>query len=321
MSVSGLAYAFLCLAAVYILVSYVRSYFSEKQFRKFAIANGAESPIQAKTKLPWSLDGMWRVLNSERNGEDLFDDIMVARFRAINGNTSEIKGPFGVKLISTAEPKNIQAMLATKFNDFELGSRRQAQFGVLLGNSIFNVDGPAWSHSRALFRPQFVRDNINDLDATERAAKILIDVIPQGQNGWTTSVDLMPLFFRFTLDTATAFIFGNTVDSQLAAASRAHNVANEHIEFADAFTTGQLWLSTRIKMQTLYWLCDGFQYRAAVEKVRRFTNIIIRRTLEARDNANSKNDGAGKYSVVEELAKSTQDPLEMRDQLIGKNQE
>ena len=318
MSIAGLAYPCLILAGLYILVSYYQSYVTEKRFRKFAVDNGAELPRRPPYKLPWGLDMFYRVINAEKNGEDIFDDIILARMKNSKCWSVETTVPFGTKLINTAEPKNIQAMLATQFNDFELGSQREAQFKVVLGKSIFNVDGAAWAHARALFRPQFVRENINDLEETERATKLLIDVFPRGQDGWTDVVDLMPLFFNFTLDTATAFIFGKSVDSQLASSAGTTEVSEELVGFAEAFSTSQLWVSRRIRLQGLYWLCDGLGYR---RELRRFGDLRV--TLSSRHCRpeaiqKSRTKEEISTSVVAELAKATQSPVEMRDHLMGK---
>lgn len=61
---------------------------------------------------------------------------------------------------ATIEPENVKAILATKFNDFGLGTRNQ-QFYPLLGDGIFTLDGAGWTHSRALLRPQFARDQVS----------------------------------------------------------------------------------------------------------------------------------------------------------------
>jgi cytochrome P450 len=62
-------------------------------------------------------------------------------------------------LITTIEPENIKAVLATQFKDFCLGTRHQ-QFDPLLGDGIFTLDGAGWSHARGLLRPQFTRDQV-----------------------------------------------------------------------------------------------------------------------------------------------------------------
>lgn len=41
----------------------------------------------------------------------------------------------------TVEPANLQAMLATQFNDFATGSLRRSWLYPLLGDSIFTSDG------------------------------------------------------------------------------------------------------------------------------------------------------------------------------------
>lgn len=65
----------------------------------------------------------------------------------------------GNNLISTIEPANIKALLATQFNDFGLGIRH-AQFYPLLGDGIFTLDGAGWSTMRRLTRPQFAREQV-----------------------------------------------------------------------------------------------------------------------------------------------------------------
>lgn len=62
-------------------------------------------------------------------------------------------------IISTIEPENIKALLATQFKDFSLGTRHR-EFYPLLGDGIFTLDGAGWSHSRGLLRPQFARDQV-----------------------------------------------------------------------------------------------------------------------------------------------------------------
>lgn len=78
----------------------------------------------------------------------------------------------GVSAISTIEPENLKAMLATQFNDFCLGTRRR-EFGPTLGDGIFTLDGAGWSHSRALLRPQFTRDQVRDTLAVVRSANLI----------------------------------------------------------------------------------------------------------------------------------------------------
>lgn len=58
---------------------------------------------------------------------------------------------FGEMNFVTSNPKNIQAMLATQFHDFELGDLRRMAFSPMLGGGIFTADGKYWSVSLRLF--------------------------------------------------------------------------------------------------------------------------------------------------------------------------
>ncbi|TKA75137.1 hypothetical protein B0A49_05294, partial [Cryomyces minteri] len=193
------------------------AYISLQYFMYLSPSKTAAPPRITRNKLPWGIDRLYRVLNFAKSGEDLLDDIFFQRFLD-EGWTMQCTTLFGVQIIQTVDPQNVQAVLATKFKDFEVGERRHKQFGVVLGKSIFTSDGPFWEHSRALFRPQFAREQINDLASTEKSTQDLFQALgPVDENGWTASVDLLPLLYHFTLDTATDFLFGQSVDSQLAA--------------------------------------------------------------------------------------------------------
>jgi hypothetical protein len=81
--------------------------------------------------------------------------------------------------------------------------------GKFLGDGIFNSDGQVWSTSRALLRPQFQKQRISELEAFELHTNKLLSLIPS--NGET--FDIMDLWYRFTLDASTEFLFGHSVNS------------------------------------------------------------------------------------------------------------
>jgi cytochrome P450 len=88
--------------------------------------------------------------------------------------------------------------------------------------SIFSSDGPLWQHSRDLFRPHFSRDNINGLHATDKACTTLMIAIgPANSTGWTPVARLRDLLYNFTMDIATDFLLGESVESQAAAMTAA----------------------------------------------------------------------------------------------------
>ena len=132
--------------------------------------------------------------------------------------------------IFTADPENIKAILATQFQDFGKGKEFHETWKPFLGDSVFTTDGQQWHDSRQLIRPQFVKNRVADLEIFEKHVERLMNKI----GGHGEEVDIAALFYRFTLDSATDFLLGKSVDS----------LENSQAEFASAFAEVQ-------KVQTL----------------------------------------------------------------------
>lgn len=132
----------------------------------------------------------------------------------------------------------------------DLGPIRRGNFFPLLGNGIFTEDGKPWERSRAMMRPQFAREQVSDLDLEERHVQNMfreLDFFLQPDE-WTDIVDLQVLFFRLTLDSATEFLFGESVDSQVTLApgntrTRGTVADANSLDFATAFDKGQMALA------------------------------------------------------------------------------
>lgn len=113
---------------------------------------------------------------------------------------------FGRTYIDTRDPENIKAILSTQFEQFSLGDDRHASFFPFFGDGIFThvygggPKGELWRHSRAMLRPQFAKQQIQDLAKVEEFVQRLLARIPSNE-----TCDLQELFFRFTLDTCQSF--------------------------------------------------------------------------------------------------------------------
>ena len=94
------------------------------------------------------------------------------------GRTIKMKS-LGPAYILTAEPQNIQAIAATKFNDFGVGPRRGDIGAPFLDRGVFTEDGDVWKHSRALIRPTFSRNEVADLGDFERHVGRFLALIPR----------------------------------------------------------------------------------------------------------------------------------------------
>lgn len=92
----------------------------------------------------------------------------------------------------TCDPKVLQTVLATQFQDFGMGPLRRNSARPLLGRGIFTQDDEGWQHQRALIRPAFLRAQITDFTIYESHVDQLISLIPTDG----TPIDLQQLFFR-----------------------------------------------------------------------------------------------------------------------------
>lgn len=113
----------------------------------------------------------------------------------------------------------------------------------MLGDGIFTQEGQAWKISRALLRPRLAHRYFEDLSVFRPAADDLIDIITRSGN----TIDLQPLFFQLTLDTTTAFLFGESVQSLRASGSGGED------NFADALNTAQGYIAKRSRLLDIYW--------------------------------------------------------------------
>ncbi|KAA6410586.1 MAG: putative cytochrome P450 52A12 [Lasallia pustulata] len=232
----------------------------------------------------------------------------------------------------TISPENIKALLSTQFADFRL-SHRLPFFAPLITGGIFVSDGPAWQHSRALIRPAFTRDQVADLPRFDRHVQRLVSQIPVDG---TTTVDLMPLFFRLTLDYVTEFLLGESMESLVSAPG------SEQQRFGAAFdyvqrqlagwnTSGWgawVWPNRRCEegVRVVHGVVDGYVERTRT-KARAARGRAAGREKDAETEVESgggakqqEKDGeeeSGRHIFLDELALSTDDPVEMRNEVLN----
>ncbi|KAH8783173.1 cytochrome P450 [Diaporthe sp. PMI_573] len=250
----------------------------------------------------------------------------------MHGTTFESPGLFTDSRLNTIDPVNIQAILATQFQDFELG--QQLNRRLLLGKCIFTTDGPFWEHSRAIFKPQFAREQINNLQETEVAVQELFRALSlvgtENASDSSVEADIMPMFYRFTMDTATKFPFGESVEAQMSAASggcgkmtsAAVSLTTEFgpgLNFADALSKAQLWITQRIRLQGLHWFIPSKRGRMANAFVRKYAAHCVQIALQSASETKTLTipSPSGAYSLLDTLVESTRDPDELRDQILG----
>lgn len=184
-----------------------------------------------------------------------------------------------------------------------MGPRRAITF-PMFGDGIFTQEGAEWKHSRDMLRPQLQHKQYENLEVFRPAVDDLIHLLQESEG----TVDLQPLFFRLTLDTTTAFLFGESVRSLITPEAIEENT------FATAFNTAQQWVTKRFRLLDLYWLINGSEFRQACHDVHKFADQIIDHNLSSERTGGSE---TGKYVFLDTVAKNTSDRTALRGQIIN----
>ncbi|KAL8951544.1 MAG: hypothetical protein Q9222_002482 [Ikaeria aurantiellina] len=155
-----------------------------------------------------------------------------------------------------------------------MGSRSDG-LRPLLGEGIFTQDGVSWKHSRDLLRRQFVRINLRDPSIFEKHVNHMLAALESSKG----VVDLQPAFFRLTLATTTALIFGKPT-SDLD--------DKDHYDFGQSFDYASLISAFRIRLADLCWTYKPKEFVQACEKVHAYAHHFVREAIKPTE---SKNEG------------------------------
>ena len=141
--------AILWLFVSYIIYLKVSSILLRRRNAAAAAKAGCLPPPALPLYKPLGIDRIFESLNADK--AKTFPDLVIHRYAEM-GNRTHSYQVLGTRGVMTCDPKNIQAVLATQFHDFETGPIRRGYLTTLLGNGIFTTDGKMWQHSRTLLR-------------------------------------------------------------------------------------------------------------------------------------------------------------------------
>ena len=301
--------------AIYVIFTVVQSLQRAIQRRKFQRAHGCKPP----PRLNSGFMGIKRYLEIRQKIEKrtAFKDAQ-NNFNQTGTTLSQVV--LGASIVSTIEPENVKAVLSTKFADFSLGLRHNSFF-PLLGDGIFTLDGEGWSHSRAMLRPQFSREQVADVAMLGEHVNSFIAHLPQDK---TAAFDIQEMFFNLTLDTATEFLFGESVHS-LAPGYLATEgplaACGGNKGFAYAFNKSQVYILERANLTSFYWLVNPPEFRKLVKQVHSVVEYYVDRAVAAAKadplSTAEKSYSGKRYVFLEALARETQDKKALRDQMLN----
>ena len=303
-----LAPILLLLGGLYITFSIIQSIQNVYNRRRLAKSLGCQPPPSGAVAY-WGIPAFFRLKKAAE--EHRWVEFIADQY-ATYGNTFR-HNMIGREMVSTIEPENLKAVLATQFNDFCLGSRHR-EFYPLLGDGIFTLDGAGWSHARGLLRPQFTRDQVADLDLMDGHISRLVELIPKDGS----SFDIQHLFFLLTIDSATHFLFGESVGSMGSSADTGllgkSSVGNGQ-GFAEAFNTAQEWLAARSRAVDFYWMINPKEFREANRRVHEVVDHYVRLAIDSKNHPEKREPG--RYIFAEALAANNDNPKVLRDNMLN----
>ncbi|KAM3078126.1 hypothetical protein ACMFMG_002572 [Clarireedia jacksonii] len=308
----------LILLAIYVTHIWATNLLRWRALRKWGEKNGCEEPKILENVLPGGIEKYMSLLFKAKKDFDLLEDLIAAQYRTVGRTTYRSYRLVSHSHVATFDPENLQAILATRFNDYSLGESRSKNLFDLLGHGIFTADGEAWAHYRQQLKPQFSRDQVSDLEAAERHLQILYRALPQ--NNFET-IDIFPLLLRFTMDVSTEFLFGQSVNSQTTALHSEDSGNKKHLQeeerFVEAITYSQDYIIWRLRLSKLWWLARSKKFRDACQTCKDFTSQFVQSALDSKRFLPPVDDqGKEKFVLLNALTSETRNPIELRDQML-----
>lgn len=129
------------LVVAYVVYHLASTFVSNRHHARKARELGCQPAYKRPYKYPFAIDLVLQVIQADKT--QTVPDFFLALYKTIGKSTWE-QNVLGTWSFVTNDPKNIQAVLATQFQDFEIGPLRRGNFFPMLGNGIFTVDGKAW---------------------------------------------------------------------------------------------------------------------------------------------------------------------------------
>ncbi|CAL9753386.1 unnamed protein product [Musa acuminata subsp. burmannicoides] len=188
----------------------------------------------------------------------------------------------------TCDPRNLEHVLKTRFDNYPKGPTYHAVFLDLLGDGIFNSDGDTWLFQRKTAALEFTTRTLRHAMSRWVCRSIHLRLLPMLQDASLKSgvVDLQELLLRLTFDNICGLAFGK--DPETLAPGLPENA------FAVAFDRAtEATLNRFILPESMWrfkkWLRVGMEatlFRSVAHVDRYLSAVIKTRKLEIDDGQN-----------------------------------
>lgn len=216
-------------------------------------------------------------------------DYFVEAFKKL-GPVWTFKLPFRARILLISDPKDIEHVLKTNFENYQRGQDLNNALRGLLGEGIFNADGQSWFVQRKVASQIFNVRNFRDYfsNVFREEAHLMLKILKQVAEKEQT-IDLCDLFHRYTLDSFAKIAFGVNLNILQAY----FDGDQRPVAFASAFDRAQNIVDTRI-FNPFYSVTERLtgaaaEMRRSIEVIDKFAYDVIR-TRRKDPNADQYND-------------------------------
>ncbi|KAJ3824548.1 cytochrome P450 monooxygenase pc-1 [Lentinula raphanica] len=336
------------------VLSICRILLKELRQRREAAALGARLAPRVKGKWFANLDVLKMMMDNYHTGypADGLVDIMKEKGPVFNMNV------LWENMVFTCQPEHIQLILATDFGNYAKGERFQRNMSSVLGAGVFNSDGDMWKFHRSMTRPFFSRDKITHFDIFDRHADLAISLMKaRFRAGYAVDFQVclpfrlhQDLIGRFTLDSATEFLFGSCVNSLAAglpyprdvaptvlSGSSTPNVSGNLLspnvsafslarDFSNAFLDAQEACSSRERFSMIWPMLEIHKDKTKepMKIINAFIQPIVNEAVAKLKNQERLGEKKGPVEEIDEnetlldhLVKQTDDPVILKDETLN----
>ncbi|KAH8113061.1 cytochrome P450 monooxygenase CYP63 [Phellopilus nigrolimitatus] len=183
-------------------------YYDSKQTQQ-ARRLGARPIPRIKGKWPGNIDILLRMMKAFKTAYLM--DVYLELFQEYKCTTLNTR-ILWVDQIITMDEEHMKFVHATGFNNFWRGRRQKERMEEFLGDGIFNRDDEKWKIHRVTARPFFARERISDFQIFDKHTTTTLNLLSR-ITASEQPCDAQDLYARFTLDSASEFLFGNNLDT------------------------------------------------------------------------------------------------------------
>lgn len=221
----------------------------------------------------------------------------------------------GKTFIWSRDVDNARAILSAQASDFDIAIARQKSLLVVTGDGIFTRSGERWKESHAFLKPQFTRNQVSSL-GLEKHVQALLDAIGGSEGSWTSSFDIQPLLFNFTLDVATEFLFGTSANSQ---STSTDDVSRRGRLFGYHFDAAATYFDGRAILGSYCWLYSPRKFREHCRGIRAYADGYVHEALmqKRKGDQEATADRKDKFILLDKLVELTTDPVRIRDECLN----